>query len=78
MWQKMSACFQGPQWQQNMINGMMNDVMDFESLLYNSGSDEYDDDASDDNYYWGERTNTNLPSPLMLIFINRKMRKEII
>ena len=38
---------QGPQWQQNMINGMMNDVMDFESLLYNSGSDEYDDDASD-------------------------------
>ena len=42
---------QGPQWQQNMINGMMNDVMDFESLLYNSGSDEYDDDASDDNYY---------------------------
>ena len=43
---------QGAQWHQSMISGMMNDVMDFESLLYNSGSDDYDDDAmSDDNYY---------------------------
>ena len=41
---------QGPQWQQNMINGMMNDVMDCESLLYNSGSDVMDDDSSDDEY----------------------------
>ena len=44
---------QGPGWQHRVINGMMNDVVDLEGLLYNSGSDEYDDEDMSDNdgYY---------------------------
>ena len=44
---------QGPGWQHRVISGMMNDVVDLEGLLYNSGSDEYDDEDMSDNdgYY---------------------------
>ena len=44
---------QGPGWQHRVINGMMNDVIDLEGLLYNSGSDGYEDEdmSEHDGYY---------------------------